>query len=1141
MADPNPADMHEKSQSNLVPPQDDLEIERAPSRTIRYAEDVEAGRRRTIHRRGSMDSTNSGRTMRSMGRREIDPGVALPIHFRTLSFNVEQSQSREVPEAVKVKNKKRPKEEDAFDYATVDWHKISPNELSLRLSTSLTQGLTTSAAARKLKEYGPNQPSPPPSRWFRKLLSYFFGGFGLILLGASILVFIAWKPLGDPPAVANLALAIVLTIVFFVQAGFNFYQVQSSRATDWSSSRVMSSIKNMLPEDCMLLREGTKQHFAGTDIVPGDVLYLKMGDKLPADVRLVECSPDVRFDRSILTGETVPLRGTVDMTDENFLESCNIGLAGTHCVSGSCVGIVIGTGDRSVFGRLAKLTSTPKSGLTTLEREIYYFVAVIVAIMVTMVVIVISVWAGWLRHKHPDWISVPVLIVDCVSVAVAFIPEGLPIAVTASLTITANIMRKNAVLCKSLKTVETLGAVSVICSDKTGTLTKNQMRVTDCLVGRDALSATEAAGKVQLSRVAVNIQEPSLGCRHLATVGAVCNAGEFDASTMDKPLIGRKINGDATDTAVLRFSEGLVPVQESRQKWRNVYRVAFNSKNKFMIQMARRDVFEITGDAQFDEESAKPEDLVMMIKGAPDILMPRCSHYLDYDGHSEPMRQEDVKFLEDAKNIWSRQGKRVILVAQKTMSKQVADMTVESKEFEDAVMEQSKSDLVLVGLVAIVDPPRDEIPEVVRTLRAAGIRLFMVTGDFQLTAAAIAADCGIITNPPEEVHDVSALPTNPSKEFPIPEGKSALVHPSNSSDSYSGVRSIVISGADMNTLTDTQWDALCKYDEIVFARTTPEQKLKIVLELQARHETVGMTGDGVNDAPSLKQADIGIAMGGGSDIAIEAADMVLLESFSAVVEAVKYGRVVFDNLKKSICYLLPAGSFSEFWPVMTNVCFGLPQILSSFLMIIICCFTDCAAATAIAYEKPEADVLLQKPRNPRKDRLVDWKLVLHAYGVIGMIQCVSSFAMGYWYAQRQGIPFSDLWFGFGNVPSYITEERHTAILNTASSIYFVNLVVMQWFNLMAVRTRRLSVIQHPPFGNKETNNYLLFPAILFSLVVAFIFLYPKSVQNVIASTTVPVEYWFLPMAFGTGLLLLDEARKWTARKWPRGTVAKLAW
>jgi sodium/potassium-transporting ATPase subunit alpha len=246
----------------------------------------------------------------------------------------------------------------------------------------------------------------------------------------------------------------------------------------------------------------------------------------------------------------------------------------------------------------------------------------------------------------------------------------------------------------------------------------------------------------------------------------------------------------------------------------------------------------------------------------------------------------------------------------------------------------------------------------------------------------------------------------------------------------------------MITLNDYQWEQLCRYNEIVFARTTPEQKLRIVREFQSRDEIVGMTGDGVNDAPSLKAADIGIALGSGSDIAIEAADMVLLESFSAVVEAVQYGRVVFDNLKKTIAYLLPAGSFSEFWPVFTNVIFGLPQVLSSFLMIIICCFTDCAAATVLAYEAPEADVLLRRPRKPKVDRLVDWQLMLQSYGFIGVIETLTSFAMSYWYLQRSGIPFNDLWFRYGSLPDTIDQDYANARLAEASSIYFVNLVVM---------------------------------------------------------------------------------------------------
>ncbi|KAF2095188.1 putative H /K ATPase alpha subunit [Rhizodiscina lignyota] len=1106
--------MAEKGSADVKGSDVELEITRQQTGRVRYADDVEnhPRRERARSRSHSVDSI-SIRSL-SRGRYQVDPNVALPIEYRTMSFNIEETKQR----YPKYKAQCATACLMVTGYLDLDWHKIPVDEIYQRLSTSPTQGLSREQVDQRLKEYGANTITPPPSRWVVKTLMYFFGGFGSVLLVASILVFVAWKPLGQPPAVANLALAIVLAIVFFLQAAFNFWQ-------DWSSSRVMASIKNMLPDECIVLRDASQQSLSGVDIVPGDILRIKMGVKLPADIRFIQVSPDAKFDRSVLTGESIPVRATVDSTENNYLETTCIGMAGTHCTSGDSFGVVVATGDKTVFGNLAKLTSAPKTGLTNLEKEIYYFVAIIVGIMLTMIIVVIIVWASWLRHSHPSWISVPLLIVDCVSVAVAFIPEGLPIAVTSSLTIVANIMRRNQILCKSLKTVETLGSVSVICSDKTGTLTSNKMTVTECLVDKMAVPTAEA---ILESGGFAKSDTANEALRKLAFVGGLCNAGEFDPTDSKKPLVERKIMGDATDQAVLRFSQGLLDVSKLREQWRVMHKVPFNSKNKFMIHVLK----------EADMTVEKPLDTMLLtMKGAPDILLPRCSQYVDSSGATMPLTDEHRKFVEKTRDDWSRNARRIILLAEKPIQEDPRK-PISSAGFEDSVLQEANFGLRLIGLVGIVDPPRPEIPEVIKTLRGAGIKVFMVTGDAKLTAQAIAAECGIISQTSDYVASFSAI-TRPSS----PQLSTDLAYPEHTKPITNSLstRAIVLTGPDMQEMDDSMWDSLCRYDEIVFARTTPEQKLKIVRELQAREEVVGMTGDGVNDAPSLKAADIGIAMGTGSDIAIEAADMVLLDSFSAIVEAVKYGRVVFDNLKKTICYLLPAGSFSEFWPVMTNVFFGLPQVLSSFLMIIICCFTDCAAAIAIAYEKPEADMLLQPPRNPRKDHLVNWQLILNAYGFIGVLETVSSFAVGYWYLQRNGVPFSTQWFGFGQAPAGMSSDRYTELLNTASSIYFVNLVVMQWFTLHGIRTRRLSILQHPPLFRKETMNIFLYPAIIFSMLIAIFFLYVPKFQEKLATAVVPVAHWFLPMVFGLAILLLDEARKAWARKYPRGLVAKCAW
>ncbi|KAI0105307.1 hypothetical protein GGR51DRAFT_520304 [Nemania sp. FL0031] len=1067
-----------------------------------------------LSRRDSMGSM-SIRSLQS--RREIDPALAVPIEFRTLSYTI--SESKQIQD---IHDRDKAKDTATKEFSSLEWHTISTDEALRRLSSSPTIGLSEEQVARRVKQYGRNSPSPPKSTAFQTWFGYFFKGFGPVLLVGAILVLVSWKPLGQPPALANLVLAIVLFAVFFIQALFNAFQ-------DWSSSRVMSSIKNMLPEDCIVVRNAAQMSLPASELVPGDIVSIKAGNKLPADVRFLQVSSDAKLDRSILTGESVPLTASVDSTDNNYLETRCIGMQGTHCVSGTCLGLVVATGDRTVFGRIASLTQEPKSKMTTLEKEILYFVIIICSIMLTMIAVVLLVWGFYIRKEHPDYISVPTLIVDIVSVAIAFIPEGLPIALTAGLTITANIMRNNKVLCKSLKTVETLGAVSVICSDKTGTLTENRMTVSECTIGTHTITPDGAEDELCESETPATAGIVTTGVSQARAIAALCNAAEFDAAEVDVPIDQRRVFGDATDQAILRFSERLGSVHHIRQCWTKTYDLAFNSKNKYMIRtfsLARRDCLRDTLPDP-ETESFATGDTLLTIKGAPDVLINRCSFFTNNAGDTRPFDSEVKATFEGMKNIYSSQGKRCIMLARKVIRQADLPDAPNTNQFEQTVLEQAKTELTLVALVAIVDPLRPEIRSVVRTLRTAGIRIFMVTGDFALTALAIAQDAGIVSRPSPLVHDVTALNREDDGAKPF-------------SISSNPRTSIVISGPELIGLNEYQWQLLTEYEEVVFARTTPEQKLRIVREFQ-KSSVVAMTGDGVNDAPSLKAADVGIALGSGSDIAIEAADMVLLESFSSVVEAVQYGRVVFDNLKKVICYLLPAGSFAEFWPVITSVVFGLPQILSSFLMIIICCFTDCAAATVISYEKPEADVLLRKPRNVKKDRLVNWQLVTHAYGIIGILETVLSFFVSYWYLQRNGIPFSQLWFAFGKIPDGIDPDYYTEKLNIASSIYFVNLVVMQWFNLMAVRTRRWSIFQHPPAFNKQTQNLYLFPAILFALSMAILWLYIPQLHSILGTTPVPVEHWFLPFAFGTFILLFDEARKFVVRNHPKSFVARMAW
>ncbi|KAF8486705.1 sodium-potassium ATPase [Gautieria morchelliformis] len=1073
-------------------------------------------------------------------RDNLSPAAArIPVEFtKAISIIVDtREDARGVSTRPGSEISEKKSKEAMKDIAALDWHTISTSTLFQHLSVSPSAGLDAPQAARRLSTYGSNNISPPPRNMLKKVLEWLFGGFGTLLLGASLLCFIAWKPLGSPPLASNLALAVVLLIVLLLQTIFNAWQ-------DFSISRIMSSIQNLLPSNVTVIRNSAQVNIVSEQLVPGDVVVVAMGMKIPADLRMIECTGDCMFDRSILTGESEPVPATVDKTDDNFLETKNIALQGTHCTSGSGKGVVVQTGDLTVFGRIATLSSQTSGHLTTLQREIFRLVLFIASIAALVAILIVILWAAWLRRAFPNFINVPNLLTDVVSVVVGFLPTGLPIALTISMAKVAGTLSKHKVLCKSLSIVETLGAVNVLCSDKTGTLTQNCMHVENVAVYDLELDLTElrdrlmSGGKAaeapsDQSDLSTKLSESETARENLAQLGAVagiCNAAAFAAEQNEKPLEVREIIGDATDSAILRFAESIAPVEASLTAWQEVHKVNFNSKTKYMLKLSKLSSAYVAADprpapiASWDDFS--PNDYLLTVKGAPEVLFPRCSYVLA-PGGGEPFRLspdilERIVSLQDS---WAAQGRRVLVLARKVIREEEISKHAKmgSQTFAELVNDLTE-DLVIVGLVGLVDPLREDIVDTVRVCRGAGIRFFVVTGDHPATAVAISAQAGIVSDV-SKIHHFSDLdPKLPVESIP------PYVPVAEDDDDPRPMKGIVVTGSDMTKFTGSQLDQLCTYDEIVFARTTPEQKLFIVRAFQTRDCIVAMTGDGVNDSASLRVADCGIAMGSGSDVAREAADMVLLDSFGSIVVALEYGRLVYDNLKKTCLYLLPAGSFSELMPILVNIFLGVPQMLSNLQMILICVATDIAPALSLCMEQPESGLLRRRPRNVKTDHLVDWRLLLHAYGFLGVLESLCAMSMSFWYLQRQGVPFSELVFQFGNWPTLTTED-----LYRAQSVYFFTLVIMQWGNLLSTRCRKFSIFQHTP-----AKNWYLVPAMICALVVAIFFSYIPFFQNAFLTRGIPAEHYFIPVAFGAALLFLDETRKYFVRRNPRG-VAWLAW
>ncbi|KAI1840401.1 hypothetical protein JX266_013409 [Neoarthrinium moseri] len=614
---------------------------------ITFQEDGERGAERERLDRGARSATRARSMSRGSSRSSrsrippTSPYSGVQIEYRTLSIHVSESRHQDLEGSEDLKDSRK-RAEDYF--ANLTYHELDKEQICQQLNVAADQGLSDNAAATRLQRDGRNTLPQPRVNYLKKLFFYVFGGFCSILWIGVIIFFICWQPLSNPPSPTNLALAILVLIVIMLQASFNAFQ-------DWSTSRTMKSIVDLLPSETRVFRDGKLISLPATELVAGDIVELSMGCKVPADLRLLQHSGDIRFDRSMLTGEPDEIEGAINGTDSNFLESRNIALMGTLVVNGSGRGIVVLTGSRSVMGRIAQGMADAKDVPTLIQKEIWRFVRIIVVLTIVLALLIALTWTFWLRRDHPSYMTVVAMLNNVMGCVVAFIPEGMPIAVSLTLMMVARRMKASNILPKGLSTVETLGCVNVICSDKTGTLTQNVMSVASVAFADDVSSPKDVQEALKKQ------DEAAAHMSRLHAAASLCNDATFDVTTQHLLPSERKVQGNATDAALLRFT-ALVE-NHAKNDMQKVFQIPFNSKNKWMLTM-------VNGSRGLNEKSGHYQ---VYVKGAPDVLFPACTKYWSSKTASvHPLDgaiRSSIKAIQDQ---LSSNAERVIMLCEKTMS-----------------------------------------------------------------------------------------------------------------------------------------------------------------------------------------------------------------------------------------------------------------------------------------------------------------------------------------------------------------------------------------------------------------------------------------------------------------------------------------
>jgi Ca2+-transporting ATPase len=880
-----------------------------------------------------------------------------------------------------------------------NWHARAADSVLAALSSS-SDGLSKSEARERLREHGPNAlpEAAKQSAWMRFLMQ-FHNVLIYVLIAAAVLTALMQHWI-DTIVIAGVV--IINSIIGFIQEG--------------KAEKALEGIRNMLSLEARTIRDGQKRSIDAKELVPGDIVLLESGDKVPADMRLIQVR-NLKVEESPLTGESVPVEKNPEALDTHVLlgDRVNMAFSGTMVTSGRATGVVVATGSQTELGKINELMQGVQTLKTPLLRKVDHFGKVLSVIIGALTVLFFGI--GYVFHDYP----LNELIMAVIGLAVAAIPEGLPAIMTITLALGVQRMAAKKAIIRRLPSVETLGSVTVICSDKTGTLTRNEMTVQALAVGGKQFTVTGTGyapeGEIreaESERAVKAAEEP--GLRELILCGQLCNDAELIEEGGHWTL-----QGDPTEGGLLTLAK---KAGDLSTKSKRLDTLPFESDHKYM------------GTLHIDEDGQK----TAWVKGAPERLFERCSRAWHPDGTVDI----DTAAWKERMEEMAARGLRVLAAAYKPLGK---DSDVESIDHHTI-----EKDLVLLGLYGMIDPPRPEAIEAVEVCKEAGIRVKMITGDHALTASAIARELGL-----------------EAWEKPI-------------------------TGAELEAMNDEELaEAAVSCD--VFARTSPENKLRLVEALQSRGEITAMTGDGVNDAPALKRSDVGIAMGvKGTEVTKEASEMVLADdNFATIARAVREGRTIYDNLRKAILFILPTNG-AQSLVVMAAIMVGMAMPITPVQILWINMVTAVTLALALSFEPSERGVMRRPPRDPAAgilDRLFLWRLA-----IVSII--LAGFSIAFYQMMVRG--------GFSN------ELATTVAVNT--------LAFGQVFYLFNCRSLNDSIFHQGFFSNRVA---WLTVGILVALQM--LFTYVGFMQTLFGTEGIPLILWPKILIAGVVVFAVVEAEK----------------